>query len=192
MLSRSPPDHPWRVPLRRYLRRAAVAVIYRRQQDNIELLFIERARREGDPWSGDMAFPGGGQQADDASAWAAAVRETREELGIDLEREARYRGRLSDRVTRHPRRWRPMVVTPYVFEWRGACRPQPNHEVQSWLWIPLRVLADPLQRGQLDWRLGPVTVPMPCVRYQGKSIWGLSYAMVLDLLARSDLPVNAA
>ncbi|NCO50914.1 MAG: NUDIX domain-containing protein, partial [Deltaproteobacteria bacterium] len=49
-----------------------------------ELLFIRRAERENDPWSGDIAFPGGGIEAQDIDCRAAAERETREEIGLSL------------------------------------------------------------------------------------------------------------
>src|ERR1700682_285931 len=44
--------------------RAAVAAVLRAGTTGPEILFIERAKREGDPWSGHMAFPGG--RRDDA------------------------------------------------------------------------------------------------------------------------------
>ena len=39
--------------------RAAVSIILRMNAGSIEILFILRALREGDPWSGQVAFPGG-------------------------------------------------------------------------------------------------------------------------------------
>ena len=104
---------PHKIPFRRRFARASVALIFRSTENGgKELLFIQRARREGDPWSGDMAFPGGRLQPEDASARAAAERETLEETGMDLRRHGRFLTRLSDLVTRHHSRWRPMVVTP--------------------------------------------------------------------------------
>ncbi len=49
-----------------------------------DLLFIRRAEKSGDPWSGHMAFPGGHMESSDASLLAAAIRETQEEIGLDL------------------------------------------------------------------------------------------------------------
>ena len=49
---------PQKLPFRRRVTRAAVALIEREGRDGRELFFIQRARRKGDPWSGDMAFPG--------------------------------------------------------------------------------------------------------------------------------------
>ncbi|KAG5458036.1 MAG: hypothetical protein BJ554DRAFT_1822 [Olpidium bornovanus] len=48
-----------------------------------EILFIKRATRAGDRWSGHVAFPGGKQEPSE-TARQTAERETREELGLDL------------------------------------------------------------------------------------------------------------
>ena len=41
------------------VRRAAVALIFRAGEDGSpELLFVKRAEYPGDPWSGQIAFPG--------------------------------------------------------------------------------------------------------------------------------------
>ena len=49
-----------------------------------EILFMKRAARTGDRWTGHVAFPGGKREAGDADDEEASVRETREEVGLDL------------------------------------------------------------------------------------------------------------
>ncbi len=175
---------PQKLPFRRRLTRASVALIYRRTKDGrVELLFIQRARREGDPWSGDMAFPGGRMQPEDATPRAAAERETLEETGVDLMRHGRFQARLSDLITRHHSRWRPMVVTPYVYEWQGTQPVTLNHEVERVVWVPLDYLAAKENQSRLPWRTPIGTLKFPCCRYQDYCIWGLSYSMLQELLA---------
>src|SRR5262245_28580055 len=63
---------------------ASVALIVRGRAD-LGVLLIKRAKREGDPWSGHMALPGGRRDPKDASLIETAAREAREETGVDLE-----------------------------------------------------------------------------------------------------------
>src|SRR3989442_10873051 len=79
----------------------------------LEALFIRRAQRADDPWSGQVALPGGRRDAGDADLFATAVRETREETGIDLAGAERL-GRLDDLYPRTPT-LPPVVVRPFVF-----------------------------------------------------------------------------
>ena len=73
---------------------AAVALILRETiDDDIELLFIKRAARDDDPWSGQIALPGGRHQDSDDSLEDTAVRETREEVGLELGATARSSAR---------------------------------------------------------------------------------------------------
>lgn len=175
---------PRELPFRRRLTRAAVALIHRRSENGgMELLFIQRARRQGDPWSGDMAFPGGRIQQEDATPRAAAERETLEETGMDLIRHGVFHTRLSDLITRHHSRWRPMVITPYVYEWSGSQPETLNHEVEQAVWIPCDYLVAAENQGRLPLRTSIATINFPCCRYQGYCIWGLSYSMLREFLA---------
>lgn len=174
---------PQKLPFRRRVTRASVALVYRKtEHGGTELLFIQRARRDGDPWSGDMAFPGGRLQPEDPSTRAAAERETLEETGVDLKQHGRFHTRLSDLLTRHHSRWRPMVITPYVYEWLGPSSVMLNHEVQQVVWVPLSFLAKKENQSTLPWRTPLGTLNMPCCRYQDYCIWGLSYSMLRELL----------
>lgn len=177
---------PREIPFRRRLTRAAVALIYRKTEaGGAELLFIERARREGDPWSGDMGFPGGRMQPEDATPRATAERETLEETGLELARHGHFQARLSDLVTRHHSRRRPMVVTPYIYQWQGPKAVVLNHEVEQLVWVPLDYLMAEENHTSLPWRTPLGTWQLPCCRYQGHCIWGLSYSMLREFLAKA-------
>ena len=60
--------------------RAAVALVLRGPAEAPGILFIKRASRDGDPWSGQMAFPGGRYDPADESEKETAIRETEEEV----------------------------------------------------------------------------------------------------------------
>src|SRR5262245_34151321 len=73
--------------------RAAVAAILLPRDDTFEILLIRRAERPTDLWSGHMAFPGGRRSPEDRDLLATAVRETEEEVGLDLARHGELVGR---------------------------------------------------------------------------------------------------
>lgn len=169
---------------------AAVAAILRLRGGEVELLFIRRAKRRGDPWSGHMAWPGGKREPGDASLVACAVRETREEIGLDLEFNAELIGTL--RGWRHeggaPGRLR--AVFPFVFalhtagaQQAVAIQARPD-EVQEAIWIPLSYFTT--WRSRVPWKWAARWLPRvpPAYRYRGHLVWGLTQWMLADLLRR--------
>ena len=110
--------------------RAAVAAILRELPgaEGAELFFIRRAERADDPWSGHVAFPGGRRDAQDASLLATAIRETREEVGIELSVE-HLLARLPDIPAFARSKKGNLVVTPFVFALRAEVAVVPNVEV---------------------------------------------------------------
>ncbi len=121
--------------------RAAVAMVLRCHDGAQEVLFIERARREGDPWSGHMAFPGGRVDPGDTNSRVAAERETWEEVGLSLDR-AEHLGRLDDQAGHHAGRESGMVISAFVYHVEGDAPLVPNHEVEQAFWFPLTGLRD--------------------------------------------------
>jgi 8-oxo-dGTP pyrophosphatase MutT (NUDIX family) len=165
------------------MKKAAVAAVVRDGDEGAELLFIHRAEDERDPWSGHMAFPGGRMDPEDATAIAAAIRETHEELALDLDEQGEFLGRLSDVAAVSRGRPLSLVIVPHVFVIEGDPELVPNHEVAEVVWVPLSYLADYDNRSTIDWKLGHLTIPLPCYRYREKVIWGLTFGMVDELLS---------
>ena len=167
---------------------AAVAVCLRPGRTAPEALFIRRAEFEGDPWSGQVAFPGGRREPSDASLWETAVRETREETGLDLDASGTPLGRLDDV---HPRtRVLPNIaITPFaVGVPQGAEAHLVSSEVRALAWIPLPELARPERRGEVQLHLPSGVRVHPSIRYDDYEIWGLTHRIVEQLLeiARPD------
>ena len=159
---------------------AAVALILRNGTIGLEVLFIERARHAGDPWSGDLGFPGGKVEADDAGPREAAERETWEEIGLDL-RTAQYLGRLDEVVGATL----PVRVTCFVYGVAGEVAPCLNREVHDAFWVRLADLVDPVRRVGVPVRFRGEMLPRPAIRLPqpGKPVlWGLTYRLVTQFL----------
>lgn len=176
-------DHkPGRKVWRRLMRRSAVALILQVREGELHILMIKRAKREGDPWSGHMAFPGGRMDKADRNGFAVAVRETEEEVGLTLGEQDQCIGRLSDIVTRPKKGPFGMAVSPFVFRLEREVSFSPNEEVAEVVWVPLEFLLDTDNREQMTWEFKGLKIPLPCYFYQGRRIWGLSLMMLDELM----------
>jgi 8-oxo-dGTP pyrophosphatase MutT (NUDIX family) len=177
---------PFRMPLSGMMKQAAVAAIARDAPGGLELLFIRRADRDGDPWSGHVACPGGRVERADPSAEAAAVRETHEEIGLDLRAAAQPLGELADVIAHAHGKPLPLVIRPFVFALPADPPPELSlrgDEVLEVLWIPADFLQDRANRGVLPWRVAGVPIELPCYRWEGHVLWGLTLKMVDELLS---------
>jgi 8-oxo-dGTP pyrophosphatase MutT (NUDIX family) len=162
--------------------RAAVALLLRPAAAGPELLLIHRAEREGDPWSGHVALPGGRAAPDDASLAATAARESREEVGIDPAAAGRLLGALDDLVPRSARL--PSIgVSPYVFAVPAGTEAVPNHEVQAAVWVGVDELLDPGAVTEHLYELGGgLTTAFPAFGARGYVIWGMTHRILTGFL----------
>ncbi len=166
-----------------HYKQAAVAVILREFDEELRMLFIQRTRHEGDPWSGHMAFPGGRVDPEDESPLAAARRETLEEVGIFLEE--RHFVAAVQEIQASARGSRlEMVVFPFVFFWDGNAETvHAADEVAATVWIPVDLVLDTSRHTTFDNHYDNRTVRMSCIEYNGYRIWGMTYRMIQNLIA---------
>ena len=161
-------------------RHAAVAMILRDAPHGPEVLFIERAMHETDPWSGDLGFPGGKIEADDDEPRRAAERETLEEIGFDLQ-QARYLGRLDDLAGAHL----PVVISCFVYETGQVDTFSLSEEVAEVFWVPLRTLADPRRHRLTTVLFRGERLQRPSIDLRGPDrtvLWGITYRLVCQFL----------
>ena len=163
-------------------RRAAVAILIRQGENGEpEILFIQRAEFEGDPWSGHVAFPGGREEPDDDSLLATAIRETFEETGIDLRGGCEFVGCLDDlrpRAVRLP----AVVVRPFVFLVSDVAEPVLSSEVAGTFWVPLSILLDRSVWHDAPVRAGDTEISRLAFHHEGYVVWGMTERIISGLL----------
>jgi 8-oxo-dGTP pyrophosphatase MutT (NUDIX family) len=166
---------------------AAVALLLRQGRRGVEILFILRAEFAGDPWSGNIAFPGGHIEADDDTIRAAAERETLEEIGIDLQQEE-FLGRLDDVAGAHL----PVIVSCFAYVVDAAAPIIANREINETFWVPLVDLADP-ERQRLHYiffRGEELERPAIDLLGPGRTVlWGITYRLVSHFMLLAGVPL---
>jgi 8-oxo-dGTP pyrophosphatase MutT (NUDIX family) len=173
--------HPALVPPRDGVRRAAVAAVLRDAPDGPSVLLMKRTERASDPWSGHVSLPGGSYEPDDRDLLATAIRETREELAVDLAT-ARLLGSLT---ALHPRTSGPkgIEVTPFVFAATPgvALDPRPGPEAQATFWLPLATAASGALDAMYDYP-GLQGSSWPSWHHDGHVIWGMTMRILGELI----------
>jgi 8-oxo-dGTP pyrophosphatase MutT (NUDIX family) len=168
---------------------AAVALVLAGQAADLSLCLIRRAEHEADRWSGHVALPGGRVDPVDRNSKDAAIRETREEVGLSLDHSP-YLGWLG--ALRINRNGIPgdRKLAPHVFHLGEELAPlTPNYEVAEAFWVPLRHLLDPRNVGYRPTPRDGGMFDSPAVIYQGHPIWGLTYRILTIFFERMELRI---
>ena len=157
---------------------AAVAVLLAPDPDAV--LLIHRAERSGDPWSGHFGLPGGRRDPGDLDLDETARRETREEIGLDLDPAAQL-GLLDDVWPRSAAAV-PIIVRPFVYSLDHRPPLRTSAEVAEAFWVPLDVLADPANYREARVRLQGREQDFPGYHLPQGLVWGLTERILTALL----------
>ncbi len=157
---------------------AAVAVILAPDPDSV--LLIRRAERAGDPWSGHTALPGGRRDPGESDLVTTAVRETTEEVGLELRPEDLL-GSLDDVVPRTPL-LPPIAVRPYVFALERRPQLTLNPEVAAARWVPLDLLLNPDTYHSVRLEISGESRDFPAFRLDDSVVWGMTERILSGLL----------
>ena len=170
-------------------RRAEVALVLDVSLDNNDpnILFIQRAECEKDPWSGQMAFPGGRRETTDLVDGDAACRETAEEIGLQIGT-AQLIGRLNDMRGRHGGRSADLMISCFVFVTDQIEQLALNHEVADVMHLPISQLLDPSLRTSIRYdSAGDIDFPGIFLSAKDERIiWGLTYRFLTDFFSLFD------
>lgn len=148
------------------------------------LLFTRRTN-DVEHHKGQVSFPGGGCDAQDATPEQTALREAQEEIGLEPE-DVRLLGRLNEMVTITHYRVTPVVgVIPWPYDFRLS-----TVEVERLFSIPLSWLAQPENWEAHSFSPNGAPRPFPVVSYHpydGETLWGASARMTQDFMKALDL-----
>jgi len=166
-------------------KQAAVALILRAGKSEPEVLFIQRAEHEKDPWSGDLGFPGGRIETTDPSPKAAAERETWEEVGLRLKAD-NFLGQSDDMVglTLSVR------ISCFVYFIEPTTTFQLNEEVVNYFWVPFSTLLTPERNELMYFRHRGTDRQHPVVHldeWSSKPLWGITYRLLDSFFNLLDL-----
>lgn len=174
--------------------RAAVAIVLRalpsdgslaasHDAPSLEILLIQRAVREGDPWSGQIALPGGRRDPEDATLQDTAIRETFEETGLDLATDGVVLGMLDELRPRTPV-LPPIIVTPFVAVVSGDTPLQLSDELADAFWVPWSTFEDPTRLDESTVQVRGASWTVTSYLVGERVVWGMTERMLRQLATR--------
>ena len=175
-------------------RHCAVALVLAYGHHELEACFIRRTEQMGDPWSGQVALPGGRAGATDASASAVAERETYEEIGLKLKPVQRI-GALPIHAIRAN-----MTLSPFIYYVRPLQNGEPPQqvatardlkEVASVFWVPLSHMFTSKNTTTLDYPQSGIPTTFPGIQFEDHIIWGLTLSVLKTFAQLVDQPLPA-
>jgi len=143
------------------------------------LLMIRRRENPQDPWSGQMAFPGGHADRQDRSLFDTGAREALEEVGIDLRKQS-FLGCLRNVQPKNV----PMIVAPFIFLLEEQVHPKTSLEAKELIWIPMSFLLNQKNVSSITVQIGDEKIPMGCYNYSNHTIWGMSFRIIREIVSK--------
>lgn len=170
--------YPAKSMARGELRSAAVLVPLFLRDKQPWILFTRRTEQLKNH-AGEISFPGGGAEAADLDFWQTALRETEEEMGI-ASADIRRLGQLDDFHSIYGYRVKVCVgsyLDPYPYR-------IDENEIAEVIELPLARLRDPQIYHQEDWQHKGRVLPVDFYQLDGHNIWGMTAAILKQLLLR--------
>ena len=156
---------------------AGVGKIFHVEKGTLKILLVKRTKIPNDPWSGDMAFPGGKRSSEDTTIVDTVKREVWEETGIDLNI-GQYLGRMEPEYSTVRT---GLAVIPLLFLLEEKPVITINEELDSYYWTDFETL---------KWRCGRSIVKkfdVPVFDVEDERVWGLTYRMLERLLSLAEV-----
>lgn len=148
---------------------AAVALLLEPTDRDLKVLLVKRVETHSDPWSGQMALPGGKRDPKDKDAKQTIVRETLEETNINLLDRCRFLG-VMDPLTSTPRP--EMRIIPFVVLLEHEPSIRLSGELEEFVWVSLEELER--HNRTVNFSFGK----QPAYVIGDYPVWGLTYRIL--------------
>ena len=162
---------------------ASVLIILEKRNGELGIYFIKRSEYPDDKFSGQIAFPGGKRKKQDETLLDTAVRETEEEIGIDVKKCGEIIGELNF-VNPYTKSVRHYIVKPYVAVLTEKVKIAKNFEVEDVFWIPVSHLKDKKNRDIRIRERDGEKINDYVFSYKKYIIWGMTGRIVHQFLIR--------
>jgi len=152
---------------------AAVALLLKSKRGDYDVLFVKRIENPSDPWSGQMALPGGKREPKDVSLKATVMRETMEETGIKLD-DCPFLGVLTA-ISSEPK---PEIkILPFVILLEDEPKLKLNRaELENFIWVPFEEIFQ--SKGTVEFSFGKV----PAYIFADAIVWGVTYKILSNFI----------
>ena len=161
-----------------YLSEAAVLIVIFADEGEEKVLLTKRSRHLREH-AGEVAFPGGKRDHEDASLYQTALRECQEEVGLTGDR-LRWQAELPAHYTRMG-----SSVTPFVAKLDSYSELRLNiAEIESAFWAPLSIFTNDQREKTHIFHAQRGVYWAPVYHYQGYEIWGLTARVLVSLVNR--------
>ena len=176
MTPRPRPGHKTYLEVGEACTKAGVLILLYPRRKRLHLVLTKRTERMSHHQA-QISFPGGRKEPQESLS-QAALRETREELGI-LSGAARILGELT-----------PLFIPPSNYciypivatmSQRPHFSPSPK-EVSEAIEVPLAHLLDPRNRREEEWEIRGAPVAVPFYEFKGHKVWGATAMVLAELL----------
>jgi len=160
---------------------AVLMILFEKSPGDFHLIFIKRTSSHiGDKHAGQVAFPGGKKEITDPDLMYTALRETQEEIAIDLTH-IDILGPLSPLYINVSK----FLVHPFLaYSWKTPVMKRQETEIEEILELPLSSFLDSSSLQQTRIHLTPSIIlnHVPCFQINGHLIWGATAMIMNELL----------
>ena len=158
-------------------KKAGVLILLIKDNDDegYKILFTKRSEQLK-THSGEVSFPGGKWEEGDSNLYQTALRESNEEINLDMENVTKL-GPLNFLLSRHK-----IEVNPFVGYLNQLQDFKGNFEIDEIFTVPISFLMNEKNIEYKEFNRKDLKVYIPSWVYNGNRIWGLTAMIAADFL----------